>query len=109
MACLHDMVGRLMINAAGCRALLSLSGGALACAARDLAAHHMVGLPRGVDAGSRVGGGGRGGGTGSWCSHRCYCVRKNTPVSPPAGCQESWTRTSAGPRRGSPTTSPSQM
>jgi hypothetical protein len=64
-ACLHDMVDRLMINAARCGAQLSLSGGVLAGAARDLATPRMVGSQGGLAPGGRIGGGGRDGGVGS--------------------------------------------
>jgi hypothetical protein len=56
------MVLRSMIDAAGCRAPLSLTGGALAGAAQDLVAHCAMGLPGGVALGGGVGGGGGGAG-----------------------------------------------
>jgi hypothetical protein len=60
MACLHNMVGRSMIDAAGCKVPLSPSGGAFAGATRDLAAHRTVRLPGGLPGGVAPGGGGMG-------------------------------------------------
>jgi hypothetical protein len=62
IARLKDMVGRLMIDAAGCRAPSSPSGGALTGAARNLAARRAVGSPGGAAPGGGVGGGGGGAG-----------------------------------------------
>ncbi len=87
-----------MINAAGFRGNSSLSGGALAGAAQDLAAHHAVGSPRGwrqaaelgAGAGTQVFGRGR----------RSHRAGWNMPASLPAGRRESRTRTCTGQRHG---------
>ncbi len=96
----------LTINAARCGAKSSPSEGALTGAARDLAAHHAVGSQRewrwaaelGAGAGARV----------LWRGHRRHCTGHNTPALPPAGRQESQTRTCTGKRHGSATTGASR-
>jgi hypothetical protein len=74
-----------MIDAAGCGAPSSPSGGALAGAAWDLAAQRTVGgVAGGVVPGGGVGGGGGGGGTG-------FMAR-----TPPQSCRAEYTRITAG-------------
>ncbi len=92
-----------MIDAAGCGAPSSPSGGALAGAARDLAAQHAVGSPEGwcrvAESGAGVGVGAR----VSWRGRRRHHAGRDTPASPLAGHRQSQTRTCAGRWRGSAT------
>jgi hypothetical protein len=106
MACLNNMVIRLMINAAGWGAPSSPSRGALTSATQDLAAHHAVRLLGGVAPGRVVNGkdGGRGGGTGSVARPPLMSCRAEYARVLPAGRWESQTRTCAGRRHGLATT-----
>ncbi len=85
-----------MINAAGCRAKSSPSGGAVvpiwgrACRHRSGPGGPLCGgVAKGGALGSGVGGGGQGRGTGSWRDCHHHPSWGNTPASPPAGRRES--------------------
>jgi hypothetical protein len=95
-----------MINAAGCGAKSSPSGGAVVPVRGRARRRHpgpggppCGGVTKGAVPSSGVGGGG--GGAGSRRGRRRHRAWRNTPVSPRAGHQESRTRTCAGQRHGS--------
>jgi hypothetical protein len=109
MACLHNMVGRLMIDATGCGVLLSPSSGALTSATQDLAAQRAVGLP---EEWRRVAELGAWAGVGVEVSWRGCCHGRaewNAPASLPEGCRESRTSTCTGWWHGSATTGALQL
>ncbi len=95
-----------MINAAGCGAKSSPSGGAVvpirgrACRLRPgPGGQSCGGVAKGAAPGSGVRGGGRG--MGLQRGRHRHRAWRNKPASPPAGQQESQTRTCAGQRHGS--------
>ncbi len=98
-----------MINAAGCRAKSSPSGGAVVPVRGRACWRHpgpgsppCGGVAKGVAPGSGVEG--RGGGADSRRGRCQYRAWRNMPASPPAGHRESPTRTCTGQRHGSANT-----